>query len=235
MADGSSLHRFGSHKANEFQVADIIFVHGLGGDVTETWSVSGTDDGWPAWLASELPCVQVSSVSYDAAATKWVSRPMPLQDRGTNILTLLEAEGIGARPIVFICHSLGGLVVKQMLRIAQDTKKTEWKNIRERTRSIFFLATPHAGSPIVFMTKLLKLLRVSSLTEQLGADDPYLHDLNNWYTNNSEGVATHTFYETKKTYGTQIVDRGSANIGMQGVTSVPLDADHRQPNLDQPH
>lgn len=224
---GSSLYRFGRHSVNEFQVADIIFVHGLGGDVIKTWSASGPDDCWPTWLASDLPCVQVSSISYDAAATGWAGPQMPLQDRGTNILTLLEAEGIGARPIVFICHSLGGLVVKQMLRTAKDTQGKKWNQIRKQTRSIFFLATPHAGAPIVAVTELLRLLRLpGNLTLQLKADDPVLHGLNDWYKNNSKGIATYCFYEEETTHGIQVVNRASANIGMAEVTLVPLEANH---------
>jgi triacylglycerol esterase/lipase EstA (alpha/beta hydrolase family) len=184
MADGPPLKCFGS-RDRENPVADVIFVHGLGGDAIETWSVfkgeKAASNGWPAWLAEDLPSVQVSSVEYDAAATKWVGQPMPLEDRGTNILTRLEASEIGARPIAFICHSLGGLIVKQMLRMAFDTRTQEqWTRIREQTRSVFFVATPHAGADVATLTRIFNLvLQRTILTEQLEANGAALHQLAN--------------------------------------------------------
>ncbi len=47
------------------------------------------------------------------------------------------------RPIVFICHSLGGLVVKQALVTAKLNDK--YNNIIQGTRGMVFFGTPHRG------------------------------------------------------------------------------------------
>ena len=46
-------------------------------------------------------------------------------------------------PIIFVAHSLGGLVVKQALVIAKNDDT--YSNIRKATNSLVFFAVPHQG------------------------------------------------------------------------------------------
>ena len=50
------------------------------------------------------------------------------------------------RQIIFVCHSLGGLVVKQAL-VLQDISPA-LKAIQQQTSGIVFLGTPHGGSDL---------------------------------------------------------------------------------------
>jgi hypothetical protein len=216
----------------ELAAGDVLFVHGLGGDAIGTWSHGGQaprENCWPAWLARDLPAVSVSSVNYDAAATFWSGHGMPLRDRAVNVLTRLEAEGFGPRPIVFICHSLGGLLVKQLVRQAHDMADTRWKDFRQHVRSIFFLATPHAGADLAgLLRKIALVARPTEVTEELEANSAQLANLNDWYRQNARrvGIASYCYYEARRTHGIQVVDRASADPGMEGVILEPIDADH---------
>ena len=71
---------------------------------------------------------------------------MPLYDRANNTLDLLELEDIGRRPLAFICHSLGGLLIKQVLRNARDAANPSWQAIVRHTQLLVFLSTPHSGA-----------------------------------------------------------------------------------------
>ncbi len=74
-------------------VADIIFIHGLGGDKLSTWQLAKSPESyWPAWLTEDMPQLSVSSFGYDASPSSWLGSAMPLGDRATNLLALLEAE-----------------------------------------------------------------------------------------------------------------------------------------------
>ena len=50
------------------------------------------------------------------------------------------------RPIIFIAHSLGGLIVKDALGQATTTAITYHREIKPNVKAIMFLGTPHHGS-----------------------------------------------------------------------------------------
>jgi hypothetical protein len=69
---------------------------------------------------------------------------------GASLLNALEARRRDdpRRPIIFIVHSLGGLVLKEALRRSRQAEpyQQDLKNIYESTRAIIFMGTPHRGS-----------------------------------------------------------------------------------------
>ena len=100
---------------NPQRYADLILVHGLDGDAKNTWQMKNQADSfWPGWLGEEFPDLGIWSLDYDAGALAW-ENTMSLVDRANQTLDLLDLDGIGQRPLAFICHSLGGLLTKQML------------------------------------------------------------------------------------------------------------------------
>ncbi|RYP41795.1 hypothetical protein DL767_000811 [Monosporascus sp. MG133] len=62
------------------------------------------------------------------------------------------------RPLIFITHSLGGILTKFALKISQDsTSGDAWlKTIRDSTRGVIFFGTPHSGSDMANWGELLR-------------------------------------------------------------------------------
>ena len=88
----TEIHRITANPRDD-AVADIIFVHGLGGDKLSTWQSSKSSETlWPAWLAEDSPHINVYSVGYDASPSAWLGNAMPLGDRASNLLALMEAD-----------------------------------------------------------------------------------------------------------------------------------------------
>ena len=212
----------------EAPLVDVVFIHGLTGDPRETWESTTDGDFWPAWLEGELDKVSVYTLGYPASLfEKWENKEMDMFERAQNVLERLAGLGIGERPLVFVAHSLGGILVKMVLRKSCEAGDTDWRRVSEATRLVVFLSTPHSGASVA---KVLKIVpRSSSHVELLANNIGFLEDLNQHYrvlTNDREDLATAVYYEKFATNKSVIVARESADPGISDVEPVPIDKDH---------
>ncbi|UMP07136.1 AAA family ATPase [Amycolatopsis sp. EV170708-02-1] len=206
-------------------VVDVVFLHGLGGDARATW-MNG-EAFWPDWLGQDVPGVAVWSVGYAASPSGWLGRAMPIQDRAVNVLAALQNVGVGERPLVFVTHSMGGLLAKQMLRHA-DSSST-FASFAAMARGVVFLATPHTGADMAkVLTGLKTVLRTTAAGKDLARNAAHLRDLNVWYRHwvFKTGIVSLAFFEANKTLSVQVVDAGSADPGVAGADPIAIDADH---------
>jgi hypothetical protein len=231
---------------DEHRKADVVFIHGLGGDAFGTWRHGeGDDTSWPHWLAENSPDIGVWSLEHAADPSKPLGllaglfgkggrdagQGMSLPDRAGQILDLmrLDRHFRGERPIVFVCHSLGGLLAKQILRQAHDNAgNTGTESISRRTAGVLFLATPHNGAGLATLAdKFAAICGPTASLEALKAHDPHLRNLYNWYRNHAPrlGIETETYYEGHDVFGLRIVDETSSQPGV-GPDAVMLDEDH---------
>jgi hypothetical protein len=194
----------------------------LGGDATGTWQQRGDDTTfWPAWLSRDIPGLTAWTLAYDAPPTRWFNRAkagMALQDRAGNVLEyLLGQPELKGRPLVFICHSLGGLVVKQVIRAADGrrTYNPEAAAFLDSVKGVVFIATPHTGSLHATLLDRLRLFaRPSPSALDLVKNNANLRNLNVWYRNNwSLRIRHKVFYEKRGTTGGVIVADDSADPG----------------------
>jgi surfactin synthase thioesterase subunit len=78
---------------------------------------------WPLWLAEDVKGLSVYSLGYISPPTNWLGTAMPLLDEAAHVLRLLlNQTELREGPIAFVCHSLGGLIVKQVLRAANEQR-----------------------------------------------------------------------------------------------------------------
>ena len=222
------------------RVCDVVFVHGLGGGSHSTWMTSDAAQGfWPSWIGADFANVGVWTLGYRADVSAWTSESMPLADRGTAILETLANEGIGERPVVFITHSMGGILAKQILRHATSFGVKRWESIARNTRGIAFLATPHAGADLAGFAELARLvLRTNEQVGELRAHHPRLRELHAWFLKfqGDQKFVCRTFCETRELRpgvfgltlpkGFLVVDQTSAEPHVPGEVAVPLDEDH---------
>jgi protein SERAC1 len=163
--------------------ADVIFVHGLAGDPVDTWSSVGTTEPegsyWPKWLVTDLPYLNFYTMGYPASFfAQWAKKEMNLYQRAKNVLETLAGYEFGSRPLVFVCHSLGGLLVKQILRTAKDSTDEDWHKVADCCCGVLFLATPHNGSSLADLLKAFSGCFSSSHVDKLLTDTSELDELN---------------------------------------------------------
>ena len=216
------------------KTANVIFFHGLGGDAHGTWSADPKNKAsfWPAWLGQDIEGLSVYSVGYEASVSGWNGSAMELTDRAANVLNLLLVNpDLGAGELILVGHSLGGLVIKQVLRKAADeaVEGAEALSFIERVRKVAFLATSHAGSDLAgWGDRLRVLIQPSAATRSLIRNDQHLRDLNLWYRRwaRQRGIDHLILTETKTTslFG-MIVKPDSSDPGLSS-DPVPIDTDH---------
>ncbi|KAI0019466.1 hypothetical protein F4780DRAFT_446561 [Xylariomycetidae sp. FL0641] len=100
-----------------------------------------------------LPDARVLTFGYDTHIRhSLVARPSQnrLIDHAADLLAALEAHRKfdPFRPLVFIAHSLGGLLVKDVLRLSRNytDKQPTLAAVYQSTASVLFFGTPHAGA-----------------------------------------------------------------------------------------
>ena len=212
---------------------NVILIHGLGGDLRKTWQCGpDAEQFWPPWLSADVDGVAVYSVGYDASVSRLHGTAMHFTDRAKNILERILADPQLMRgKLVLIGHSLGGLVIKQMLRTAESEAhhRPEAAAFVKRVKGIAFLATPHSGSELASLADKLRILVCPSVaTTSLVRNDPNLRELNLWYREwvTRSNVSHLVLVETKpmKIFGL-VVPPDSSDPGLRG-RPVPVDADH---------
>ncbi|VDM98612.1 unnamed protein product [Thelazia callipaeda] len=157
---------------------DLVLVHGIRGSVFWTWRER--DDPrktmrtrcWPrAWLPQDVRVpMRIIAIDYLSSLVHFTGIVETMNSRAQKFTKDLKAAGIGDRPVLFICHSMGGLLVKRILLDDPD--------ILSRTKGILFIATPHRGSPYAIYAPLgvrpsddVKLLhQQSAINKQLHED-----------------------------------------------------------------
>ncbi|XP_042336468.1 LOW QUALITY PROTEIN: protein SERAC1 [Sceloporus undulatus] len=187
------------YRTNEPIKADVLFVHGLLGAAFKTWrqqdveqsatekEVDMEDDYsecWPkTWLASDCPSLRIISVEYDTHLSDWKAK-CPVESyreslayRSTDLLKKLRTAGIGDRPLVWLSHSMGGLLVKKMLLDA--SLDPGLNSIVNNTRGIVFYSVPHHGSRLAEYSINARFLLFPSVeVKELSQDSPALKALN---------------------------------------------------------
>lgn len=102
-------------------ISSIVFVHGLTGHREKTWTAPDATESWPKTLIpTKIPNARVLTFGYDASVADW--RSMVSESRvgnhAQNLLNALanfrEDDDTNERPIIFVCHSLGGLVCEDV-------------------------------------------------------------------------------------------------------------------------
>ncbi|KAK3387397.1 sesB-related regulatory protein [Podospora didyma] len=141
---------------------DIVFVHGIKGHPENTW---GQGEGGPPWprtlLPTRIPEARILTFGYDAnpIAFRLSVSGNRIGDHSKNLLAALAAhrvdEKTSNRPIIFVAHSLGGLVCKDALLTSRSSPEERLKKIFECTSGILFLGTPHSGASLATVAQRL--------------------------------------------------------------------------------
>ena len=226
--------------------ADIVFVHGLTGNGLATWEKGDTI--WPRdLLPKAVPAARVITWNYDADIMRFFNKTgqNTILKHAENFLLDLageraEEDGIEPdRPIIFVGHSLGGLVIKQALITAREHENTmseddNYASIIRNTVGIIFLGTPHKGSDqakwdgiATNLAKVLKKEHNDTIVNALSRGSSALEGLQSSFAGISDRFSYSTFSEEREYPGIgKIVDDESAILYLPKESRNSIPANH---------
>ncbi|KAI9767029.1 MAG: hypothetical protein M1840_005988 [Geoglossum simile] len=233
---------------------DLVFVHGLNPfdrnrHAFETWThENGTF--WPAaLLAEDIPFARIYVYGYNSSIKdpKLMSTSS-IKEHANILLNLLDMErspeeGTSASKIIFVGHSLGGLVIKQALLNAHENP--QYTAIRTATFGLVFFGCPHHGAKGVelgmvaaTLAKFVSNGRASNeLLESLRDNSLFTKEMSDRFSHQLLDYRVVSFIEGRPlqlldcgpaSVSHIVVDEQSAVLGLPGTreTRLKLDADH---------
>ncbi|MCJ1425262.1 hypothetical protein MMC29_003150 [Sticta canariensis] len=236
-------------------IVDIVAVHGLNGHREKTWTYSNETGGDSImWLRDLLPVkiprARVWTWGYDSRTHTRSRREYlttkKLYDHGRELVFDLDGarreSNSHQRPIIFIAHSLGGIVVKNALLHSdrvREGKLEEQRSIKLSTYGVIFMGTPHQGGQGVGIGKIMvNIAKVQgdandSLLKHLEEHSEFLQQQVSEFSLISQSFDIKFAYETKPTplagvIAKVIVPKWSAVLsGMPDAAEFGINADHR--------
>ncbi|KAM0293719.1 hypothetical protein ACHAPM_011519 [Fusarium culmorum] len=220
---------------------DIVAVHGLNfknnnDHARKTWTM-----GEKLWLKDFLPDAllpkhaRVMLFEYNSSPAIGATA-IKLSGHANNLLQWLKLKRKSdpQRPLVFICHSLGGLIVKEALVAA--TLDATYKSIVEATCLLVFFATPHQGGNYASLGDIVaKIIRTgmskprNDLLDALKENSDQAMQRFEQGRHLPERCLVVSFYEGDS-YGKLglIVDKKSATLNLPGTREkqIAMEADH---------
>jgi pimeloyl-ACP methyl ester carboxylesterase len=196
------------HSKQGLHHIDLVLVHGLTGDAETTWKgpirLRRSKTLWPEeYLFSEDENISVFGVGavHGNALTRSVrvlvvehklflnSTEESVTVEGTikELMRALHDAQVGCRPVIWIGHSIGGLLIKEVLwASARAFKQTIRPSpLVELTRGVVFLGTPHLGSTAANTLVDLRLSKKSPILDYL-KPSLHFHELQSWF--NDSGI-----------------------------------------------
>ncbi|KAF2475188.1 uncharacterized protein BDR25DRAFT_213496, partial [Lindgomyces ingoldianus] len=148
------------------QIIDIVAVHGIGAHPDDSWCKNvGTPERpqWVNWLEKEdmLPAVALHArIMRYGYQSQWFGEGAVRQNASTVACRLLLAlkrkrEEYRFRPLIFVAHCFGGLVVIKALVDARHDQG-EWPGILTSTTGLIFFGTPFRGAGGMSQVEMLE-------------------------------------------------------------------------------
>lgn len=224
---------------------DICFVHGLTGNRTTTWTAPGQSKPWPEKLLPEkIDKARILTYGYDAyVVRKSVASSNELRNHANNFLHDLtnyrSQSDSTSRPLIFVAHSLGGLVCKEAVLASRNNPEDHLQDVFNSLVGIAFMGTPHRGSWMAdwagIPASALGIFKSTnkSLLDILKTDDQLLKSIQERFWSMVRGLRESTrqfevtcFFEELPllVIGEKVVNEASATL--EGYSSMSIHANH---------
>ncbi|KAK1763216.1 hypothetical protein QBC33DRAFT_562996 [Phialemonium atrogriseum] len=205
---------------------------------------------WPRdLLPMQCPQARILVVGYDTVIAKHqfarAANKNSIFTHSKDIVNDLSRSRPKGRPIIFVAHSLGGIIVKEVLAMCSTSSNEEFEDILMSTTRVVFLGTPHRGSSAARIGEIARkaasmLLmdtnaRILDSLALRNSDLERCQDIFSslWYKHNfsvktfQEGLPLKTPILFGQSKMAKVVPDVSSCLGYSRERAETLDADHR--------
>jgi triacylglycerol esterase/lipase EstA (alpha/beta hydrolase family) len=193
----------------------IVFVHGIFGDSVSTWT-NRNGAYWPSLLASD-PFFSPYDVYVYEFASRFVGTGFSIDEIAENMRLTLDTDHVSDyKEIIFVSHSMGGLITRAYLN--------KNRAVADRVQLAYFYSTPTTGSELASIASLVSTNPQIAKMKPTQSDE-YLADLQRQWLANNFQIPSFCAYEKQSTYGVKIVTQASAS-NLCNRRLDPIDSDH---------
>ncbi|KAJ6192019.1 hypothetical protein J3E72DRAFT_176595, partial [Bipolaris maydis] len=184
---------------------------------------------WPEeYLAVDIPQARVWTYGYNAdvvGAFFGAQNRNSISEHGRDLSVKLERQIDNEKPLAFVVHSLGGIVLKDAIRRSET--------MRDRTKLVIFLGTPHRGSTYAdwgqIASNLARLVLHDSnkmILKTLEVNSEVLENIQEEFIKivHNGDIKIHSFQEARAI----TVENFSSKLGLLQESVETIDANHMQ-------
>ncbi|KAH7400986.1 hypothetical protein DE146DRAFT_677647 [Phaeosphaeria sp. MPI-PUGE-AT-0046c] len=231
-------------------LVDIVAVHGLGAIPDITWMERKSKVNWlchEAMLPSAVPNARILRFGYDSL---WMGKT-PIRTSLSTIayklllsLTMTRMVDL-QRPLIFIGHCFGGLVIQRALNLAK-MQQNAYPGVFDSCVGTIFLGTPHRGTRSFAQdSSLFAAIAASSdlsqsletgILDSMKSENGALLDVTDDFVNlcSEGGPLISCFFEQRPSKLGKIIGRNDIDEFIVDQTSATLDG-HRRYGLELDH
>ena len=198
----------------------VVFIHGIFGNTLDTWTADGGASSFFK-LVFDDPTVgrYIDVYAFGFTSRMFAGGSFDIQEAADKLQAYIDHDLLqqGYRQIVFVGHSMGGLVILRYLLTHRE--------MLNRVPLLVFYATPQTGAQIADVAN--KVARNPALAQMIPADkDGYLRAMSSEWRS-IQGTRPHVScaYEKETTYGVLVVPWTSANFFCDEAAT-PIASDH---------
>lgn len=182
----------------------LVFVHGVLGDPRETWTNASSGAFFPGLVAKDkiFDGWDIYVVGYPTPATKHAPNIDELTE-GLRRELHFEQIWTDYQQVVFVCHSMGGLVTRAFL--------LKYRDFADKVKMIYFFSTPSTGSQLsAFGAALSKNSQFRDMINIV--DNTFISNQDSsWVASPFPNqIRSYCAYEVQPTFGQSVVTRESA-------------------------
>ncbi|KAK3317712.1 hypothetical protein B0T19DRAFT_296559 [Cercophora scortea] len=206
---------------------DCIAISGLASHPFGSWQPKGDDKSF-MWIRDALPSAfpGIRFLTYGYDTTLKDSRSFQnVVDLAKTLMLAMEANGwasLGTKPFLFLAHSLGGILLKQMLIMLADDNNRAAFMLSIIEGAVFF-GTPSAGMPIPQLLAMVGDQSNKDFVECLSDQSKFLENLETQFQGISFIQKKRLFWAYETQTSPTVVRREDGSYDRSGPETVMVD------------